>query len=135
MARGAFLDTNILICAYTEHAHAETARFLAMEPYVISVQVLNEFANVGRRKLGLSWTNLDKILIKLADSAQLVLPLTLATHTAGRALAERYMLQLYDGVLLVSALEAGCEVLFSEDMQDGLVINGALAIRNPFAAS
>lgn len=134
MARGAFLDSNILLYAYTKHANAETARFLAMEPYVISIQVLNEFANVGLRKFGLSWPVLDAILTKLAEAAHLVQPLTLATHIAGRAIARRYMLQMCDGVLLASALEAGCDVVFSEDMQDGLRIDDRLTIRNPFAA-
>jgi predicted nucleic acid-binding protein len=60
-----------------------------------------------------------------------VVPLTLETHERGLELAERYRLQLYDGMIVAAAQLAGCTVLYSEDMHDGLVIDG-LSIRNPY---
>jgi predicted nucleic acid-binding protein len=61
-------------------------------------------------------------------------PLTLATHEAALGLAERHGFQVYDALIVAAALEAGCGTLFSEDMQDGRVVEGRLTIRNPFAA-
>jgi predicted nucleic acid-binding protein len=48
-------------------------------------------------------------------------------------IAERYQLSIYDAMIAASALAAGCTTLFSEDMQDGLVINRKLKVKNPFA--
>jgi len=60
--------------------------------------------------------------------------LTVETHTLGRALAERYRLSVYDAMIVAAALLAGAPVLWTEDMQDGLVVEGVLTLRNPFAA-
>ena len=60
-------------------------------------------------------------------------PVTLKTHETGLALAERYRLSIYDGMIAAAALLAGCDRLWSEDMQDGLVIDGRLRIADPFA--
>jgi predicted nucleic acid-binding protein len=46
---------------------------------------------------------------------------------------ERYKLATYDAMLIASALVAECDVFWSEDMHDGLVIDGTLTIRNPFS--
>ena len=59
--------------------------------------------------------------------------LTLQTHDVGRALAERYGFSIYDSMIVASALVAGCTTLWSEDMQDGLLVEGRLRIVNPFA--
>ena len=61
-----------------------------------------------------------------------VSPITIETHDAGRALAEKYQLSIYDSLIVASALLGGCEILYSEDMQDGLLIEDCLTIRNPF---
>jgi predicted nucleic acid-binding protein len=59
--------------------------------------------------------------------------LTLQTHDVGRALSERYGFSIYDAMIVASALLAGCTTLWSEDMQDGLVVERQLRIVNPFA--
>jgi predicted nucleic acid-binding protein len=61
-----------------------------------------------------------------------VVPVTEETHVLGLALAARYSLSLYDGMIVAAAQLAGCTVLYSEDMHDGLVID-RLTIRNPYA--
>ena len=58
--------------------------------------------------------------------------LTLQTHDVGGALAERYGFSIYDAMIVASALVAGCTTLWSEDMQDGLLVEGQLRIVNPF---
>ena len=54
-------------------------------------------------------------------------------HDIGRALGERYGFSVYDAMIVAAALEHGCTTLYSEDMHDGLVIEGRLHIVNPFA--
>jgi predicted nucleic acid-binding protein len=53
---------------------------------------------------------------------------------AGLALAERYGLSVYDAMIAASALDAGCDTLWSEGLQDGMVMDGKLRIVNPFRA-
>ena len=62
-----------------------------------------------------------------------MLPLTFHPHNRGLAVTERHRLNLYDGMLIAAALMAGCTTLYTEDMHDGLTIDG-LTIRNPYAA-
>jgi predicted nucleic acid-binding protein len=59
-------------------------------------------------------------------------PLGLDTHDEGLRIAARYQLSIYDGLIVGAALLADCKTLWSEDMQDGLRIDGRLTIRNPF---
>jgi predicted nucleic acid-binding protein len=59
-------------------------------------------------------------------------PLTIDTHDAGRRIAAKYGYSMFDGLIAASALEAECDTLYSEDLQDRQVIEGRLTIRNPF---
>lgn len=128
-----FFDSNVLIYALIEGESRQTAasRLLATGG-TVSVQVLNEFATVAHRKLKLSWPEAETALAALRTLCAAPLPLTLTTHEAALALASRYGFAFYDALIVASALEAGCPTLFSEDMQDGQVIEGRLTIRNPF---
>jgi predicted nucleic acid-binding protein len=131
---GSFFDTNVLIyVASTDSAKAASAEKLIFEGGVISVQVLNEIANVARRKMGMSWAETQAFLGTIRDLL-LVRPVTIETHESGLELAERYSLSIYDAMIAASALEADCSVLWSEDMRDGLLIDGRLRLVNPFRA-
>ncbi|MGE3645488.1 MAG: PIN domain-containing protein [Beijerinckiaceae bacterium] len=59
-------------------------------------------------------------------------PLTGETHEMGLALAEHYLLSTWDAMIVASALEAGCDVLWTEDLQDGMEVAGGLRVRSPF---
>ena len=59
-------------------------------------------------------------------------PLTADTHDTGLHLAERYGFSIYDSFIVAAALQANCETLWSEDMQDGLTVENRLRIVNPF---
>ena len=74
---------------------------------------------------------LRRVLTGLRDVLT-VRPITLAIHDAGLALAERFQLSTYDAMIAASALDAGCDTLWSEDMQDGLRLPPTLRIANPF---
>jgi predicted nucleic acid-binding protein len=129
-----FFDTNILIYAQQAGEKAERARSLLADGGELSVQVLNEFVAVARRKQNKTW---DEIAEAIMDTLALVdqpRALSLDLHMAARALAETQRLSFYDALIVASAIEAGCDVLYSEDMQHGRVI-GRLTIRNPFIAT
>jgi predicted nucleic acid-binding protein len=130
---GDFFDTNVLVyMASGRIAKADRAERLVRDGGIISVQVLNEIANVARRKMRLSWPE-TRAFLSLMRGLLPVEPVTLKTHETGLALAERYRLSIYDGMIAAAALLAGCDRLWSEDMQDGLVIDGRLRIADPFA--
>ena len=130
---GEFFDTNVVLYLLDDGPKAETAERLLGRRGIISVQVLNEALVNCRRKAGMSWDETAEFL----DAVQrlcTVTGLTVETHTLGRALAERYRLSVYDAMIVAAALLAGASVLWTEDMQDGLVVEGMLTLRNPFAA-
>ena len=127
----AFLDTNVLVYLLSsEPSKAARARELLVGGGVISVQVLNEFALVARRKYAMDWDDLEGTLGGFRTRFQ-VESLTLATQARAMQLARRYQLRIYDATILASAELAGCETLYSEDMQHGQAVAG-LTIRNPF---
>ena len=100
----------------------------------ISVQVLNELTTIARRRMRMGWTEIHAWLA-LLRSVLTVHPLTLQTHDTGMALAERYGLSTYDAMIAAAALGAGCDTLWSEDLHDGMVLEGGLRVVNPFRAA
>jgi predicted nucleic acid-binding protein len=132
---GSFFDTNVLLyVASGDPAKADRAEELIGAGGTISVQVLNEITNVARRKMGLSWTE-TRAFLTIIRSLLPVQPLTIDIHETGLALAERYGLSIYDAMIAASALHADCDTLWSEDLHDGIVLDGRLRIANPFRAS
>ncbi len=143
MPAKAFFDTNILIYAIAGAAIAEptgaeqdarTARAeeLLLGGGVISVQILNEFASVARRKLGMPWPDVKEALQAIRVLCPAPVPLTVAVHDLAVSIIDRYGYSIYDALVAAAALKVRCTVLYSEDMQDGQVIEGNLTIRNPF---
>ena len=128
-----FVDTNVLLYLLSDDvAKAERAEALLRGRAVISVQVLNEFANVARRKLQLGWPEVEQALVDVRRFCE-VRPLTLETHERGIALAARYQLSVYDAMIVAAAVEAGCATLASEDFSAGQRLDGRVTVRNPFA--
>jgi predicted nucleic acid-binding protein len=128
---GSFFDTNVLVyLASGDATKADRAEAALAAGGAISVQVLNELTNVARRKMQMSWTDTDAFLNTLR-SLLTVHPLTVETHETGLALAERYGFSLYDAMIVASALHAGCDTLWSEDMQHGMALEG-LRVVDPF---
>lgn len=127
-----FLDTNILIYALSDERKAEVAQSLIIEPFVISVQTLNEFANAGRKKLGLSWERIEDAINDISSAASAIMVLDNQITTAGLKLVQRYNLAFYDALMLSAALKANCSRYYSEDLQHGLLVDGRLTVINPF---
>ena len=126
-----FIDTNIAVYALLPGPNAERA-LAVLSGAVISVQVLNEFANLSLRKFGLTESDLDRKIAELRGEVDTIAVIDEATHDLARQIAFRYKLAFYDSALLASALLADCGVFYSEDMREGMVIENCITIRNPF---
>ncbi|MGH7109868.1 MAG: PIN domain-containing protein [Stellaceae bacterium] len=132
---GSFFDTNVLVyIASGDPVKADRAEAIIADGGVISVQVLNELANVARRKMQMAWPDAHAFLSMLRGLLT-VQPITIETHETGLALAERYNLSIYDAMIAAAALHADCETLWSEDMQHGMALGEGLRIVNPFRAT
>jgi predicted nucleic acid-binding protein len=130
---GSFVDTNVLLYIVSgDPLKADRSEAIIGDGGAISVQVLNECANVARRKMGMSWPEIHALL-SLLHSLLTVHPITIETHEIGLVLAEGHGFSTWDAMIVASALLADCETLWSEDMQDGMVVDGQLRIANPFA--
>jgi predicted nucleic acid-binding protein len=129
---GSFFDSNVLLyLASGVDERGEQIEELLEGGGVISVQVLNEMANVSRRKFGMSWQQTSNFIGRTTRLLG-IRPLTIDIHHNGLRLAERYGFAIYDSFIVAAALAADCDTLWSEDMQDGMVVDGRLTITNPF---
>ncbi len=128
----AFLDTNVVLYLMSGDARkADRAEALLAAGGVVSVQVLNEVASVARRKLDLAWPDLLELLTAVRAACR-VEPLTTDTHDAAIAIARRHQLNLYDALIVASAAAAGCNRLYTEDLQHGQRFGPRLQVVNPF---
>ena len=128
-----FFDTNILVYAFGENdPRCEVARILLTTGGVISVQVLNELTAVLRRKLKMNWKDVSEALGAVRTLCPTVTPLTVDTHETALKIAEQQGYAIYDSLIIAAALMAKTTTLYSEDMNDGQVIEDKLTIRNPF---
>ena len=130
---GEFLDSNVLVYAFTTDPRAATAQAVLARGCTTGVQALNEFTNVARRKLGMTWAEVHEALRAIRVLCRAIVPFDIETHSDGLRLAERYGCSIFDGLMIAAALRADCSVLVSEDMQDGMVIDRRLRIANPFS--
>jgi predicted nucleic acid-binding protein len=127
-----FLDTNVICYSVVAGEKQAMALTLLDRRPVISIQTLNECTLVARRKWGYSWSEITDLIDGVVCKASVVRAVDLATHDKGRELAERYQLNIYDSMIVSAALLAGCDLLYSEDMQDGMIIEDSMIIHNPF---
>jgi predicted nucleic acid-binding protein len=129
---GSFFDTNVLLyIASDDMRKAEAAERLIEAGGSISVQVLNELANVCRRKARMSWPETEALLSDLR-ALLAVVPVGIEVHETGLALAKRFDLSLYDAMIAAAALQSDCDTLWSEDMQHGMKLGRRLRVENPF---
>lgn len=126
-----FFDTNILLNLLSDDVRADRAEEIIGNGGEISTQVLNEFASVASRKLAMSFPEIRDFSRSIRGVCN-VSPLTIDTHELGLEIAQRYGFSIYDSLIVAAALLAGCDILYSEDMQDSQSIDGKLTIRNPF---
>ena len=128
-------DSNVVIYLLgPDPGKVAKSKSLLANPGVVSVQVFNEVVAAlrsGKQPNPTRWATVDNVLAFLRANHRVV-PVDLATHSRARAYADRYSLKIYDANIVAAAVLAGCSTLYSENMQNGQVIDG-LTIRNPYA--
>jgi len=128
-----FLDTNVVLYAFSQDdTRRQMAETLLAAGGALSVQVLNEFIAVARRKLDKSWKEVRRALDVLRVFCPEPVALTIETHERAVHIAERYGYSIFDALIIATALYAGASTLYTEDMREGQAIDG-LTIRNPFS--
>jgi len=127
-----FIDTNI--CVYSignDTAKKEIAKQLIKANPVISTQVFNELINVMRRKLKFDYPIIESVVQHL-NSCCKVQTVSYGVVIKAIKIAETYQYSYYDSLIIAAALEKNCNILYSEDMQHGHLIENSLKIINPF---
>jgi predicted nucleic acid-binding protein len=113
-----FLDTNVLVYAVlSDDPRCATAERVLAAGGTVSVQVLNEFANVARGKLKWPWRDIEATLTLVRSQSGRVRDISVSTHEAALALARDHSVAFYGALIVAAALEASCDTLFTEDMQ------------------
>lgn len=134
MNANVFLDSNILVYSYSnsEIQKQEIARqLIAGSNSLISTQVLQELCNIVTRKFKFSYEQAATAIKECCKNNSLHIN-TEDTILQACQIADRYGFSFFDSLIVAAALESGCAVLYSEDMQDGQVIDGKLTVTNPF---
>lgn len=132
MSARVFFDTNVLFYAFSEAGpRTVIAEGLLLQGGTVSVQVLNELASAARGKLKMNWDEVRGVVEGTLQFCPNPRPISLETHQAALRICVRYGYGIYDGLILAAALQAGCVTLYTEDLQDGQIIDG-MRIENPF---
>jgi predicted nucleic acid-binding protein len=134
-----FLDTNIFVYSFDLNAPKKAAQATKLirkgietRSGIVSYQVVQEFFNVALRKFAKPMSNADAEQYLVTTFKPL-----LSVHSSpvlyGEALriSGRFRLAWYDALIVASAIEGNCDILYSEDFQDGQQI-GSVTISNPF---
>ena len=127
------IDTNILIYIHDKSCERkqDIARTLIVESPVVSTQVVSEYINVLRRIMPFPKENLLVLCIQTLENCILT-SVDVSTLKLAKHIIHRYDLQIFDSIIVASAIESGCKILYSEDMQHNLNIDKQLKIINPF---
>jgi len=126
------LDTNILIhLEGNDISKRNVAEILLSYDPVIPSQVISEFINVVRRLRKVPKQQLITEASALFRHCTIA-PLTQSTLDLAKNLIDRYDFQIFDSIIVASALEANCGILYSEDMQHNMIVYKKLKIINPY---
>lgn len=129
-----FIDTNILVYCYTgdEPVKQQKALDIANNPDTfISTQVLTELSNTLKKKFKLDWKAVENVVSEVSSDFNVYVNKP-ATIERACKIADKYQYSFYDSLIIAAALSSNCKTLYSEDMQDGQIIENSLSIVNPF---
>lgn len=127
-----FIDSNVIIYLFSnDNEKKEVAKNVIKEHAVISIQVLNEVSNVLYKKIGMDTPTIKNTVEKLASICR-VKNISLKTINSALDIVHRYKYSYYDSLIISSAIENQCSILYSEDMSDDHVVEKKLKILNPF---
>ena len=127
------LDTNILIYLYddSDERKRNISESLILDRPIIGSQVIFEFLNITKRLLKLPKNELMDKANKLFRVCEIV-SMNQMTITKAKDLIIKYDFQLFDSLIVASALQSNCTVLYSEDLHHNLMVENQLRIINPF---
>ena len=130
-----FIDSNIILYSYskTELDKNKIANNLifSLDEMLISTQVVNEITNILYKKFKLDARSIEDVILEIDNNFKIV-NFSLTTQIKAIKIKEKYRLQYYDSLILATALENSCTLLYSEDMQHKQIIENQLQIINPF---
>jgi len=130
-----FVDSNIWLYAFIEgddpRKTAVAKSTVEDSSVVLSVQVINEVCRNLLRKANFTEPQLQELIDSFYAKYSIV-PLEQPTLRHASELRIRYQFAFWDGLIVAAALAANASTVYSEDMQDGLVVEGRLRIQNPF---
>jgi predicted nucleic acid-binding protein len=131
-----FFDTNLFLYAASQAPEDRANRGIASQliadtEYVISTQVLQEFiaASLSKKRLGISETDLEETIDLLTHGAVVQISPPMVRHAL--TLRRRYQISYWDAAILTAAAEAGCQTLYTEDLNHGQIY-GSVKVINPF---
>ncbi|MCL2328099.1 MAG: PIN domain-containing protein [Bacteroidetes bacterium] len=127
------VDTNIFLYLRNSDSLEKQKKandLIDLSPIVCS-QVISEYLNVSKRLLKLSKEQILDICLSDLEGCT-IHSVTLSTLRLAHTLISIYDFQLFDSIIVASALEAGCDILYSEDFQHNQLIENRLRIINPF---
>jgi predicted nucleic acid-binding protein len=137
-----FIDSNIWIYAFVdnERDHAKQHRVLSLlegipadSTVIVSVQVVNEFHWILSRKYGIDDATIKVKVTKGIAAVAGIVPVDFKVYQDAFRVRGKYNVSFWDSLIVASALDNKCTVLYSEDMQHGLVIDNKLKVFNPLA--
>ncbi|MDR2166753.1 MAG: PIN domain-containing protein [Clostridiales bacterium] len=130
-----FLDSNILIYLYSQtEGDKRQIAYKVFDSYICitSFQALGEASNVWFRKSGFGGDRIREYLDNISKICRRISVVDRNTINMALSLKDRYGYAYYDSLMLASALENKCNIIFTEDMHNGQVIDDVLTITNPF---
>ncbi len=135
-----FFDSNIIVYLFdkSEPTKQQIAKELILNKIlnavvIISAQVINEFVSATTKKV--ERTIPDDFIIRHLNFFKehfIIKPVLFELSYSGLKIRQRYKFSYYDSLIIASAIENGCNILYSEDMQHKQVIDDKLTIINPF---
>jgi predicted nucleic acid-binding protein len=136
--RKPFFDTNILVYCFDldSPAKLEKSRALITEACTerygaVSYQVIQEFTNVALKAARpMSVANVRRAISELCEPIEIV-HFSLGLYEGALTIFEQYRTSWYDALILAAAQQAGCAVIYTEDLHHGLQL-GSLRVENPF---
>lgn len=128
----AFADTNIVVYAFAnDDAKVAVAEGILEKQPTISVQVISEFLNVCRVKLGIDVPTRHNLARELIAGCNVV---ALEPRVVEKAMEVEAQGQIsyWDALIVAAALLSGCDILYTEDLEHGRTFDSQLTVVNPF---
>jgi predicted nucleic acid-binding protein len=128
-----FIDSNIIVYLVDNRSNEKTKKaqdFLSPD-FFISTQVIAENVNVCLKKLHLNKETTFDFARRVLNRFR-ILQITEATLLKSFEISIKYQLSSWDSIIIATAILNSCSIIYSEDMQDGLIVENSVTIINPF---